>query len=29
MTRDEEIEFLEFNVFSAHMGEKTPIYIEI
>ena len=29
MTRDESIEFLEFNVFSAHMGEKTPIYIEI
>jgi hypothetical protein len=29
MTRDESIEFLEFNVFSAHMGDKTPIYIEI
>ena len=29
MTKDESIEFLEFNVFSAHMGEKTPIYIEI
>ena len=29
MTRDESIEFLEFNVFSAHMGEKTPIFIEI
>jgi hypothetical protein len=29
MTRDEAIEFLEFNVFSVHMGEKTPIYIEI
>jgi hypothetical protein len=28
MTVIDAIEYLEFNVFSAHMGDKTPIYIE-
>lgn len=26
-TEDEAWEFLEFNTFTAHVGEKTPIYI--
>jgi hypothetical protein len=29
MSNFEAIEFLEFNVFSAYMGENTPIYIKI
>jgi hypothetical protein len=29
MTRDDAIEFLEFNTWNAYIGEKTPIFIEI
>lgn len=28
MTLDEAIDYLEYNVFCAYMGEGTPIYIE-
>jgi len=28
ITITDALEYLEFNVFSAHMGDKTPIYIE-
>lgn len=28
MTADEAIEFAEFNIFSAMVGEKTPLWIE-
>jgi hypothetical protein len=27
MTDDEAIEFAEFNIFGAYVGEKTPVYI--
>lgn len=27
MTRDEAIEFFEFNIQGSHMGEKTPIFV--
>lgn len=29
MTRDEAIEYLEYNTWNAYVGEKTPIFIEI
>jgi hypothetical protein len=29
MDEIDAIEYLEFNTWNAHMGEKTPIYIEI
>jgi hypothetical protein len=29
MNLDDAIEYLEFNVWNAYVGEKTPIYIEI
>jgi hypothetical protein len=29
MTEDEAIEFFEFNIESAHIGDKTPIYVKI
>jgi hypothetical protein len=27
MTEDEAVEFFEFNILGAYMGERTPIYI--
>jgi hypothetical protein len=29
MTFEDSIEYLEYNTWSAYVGEKTPIYIEI
>lgn len=29
MTEDDAWEFLEYNTFSAYVGEKTPIYIRV
>lgn len=29
MTEDEAIEFFDFNIESAHIGDKTPIYVKI
>jgi hypothetical protein len=29
MTEDEAIEFFEFNIESAYIGDKTPIYVKI
>jgi hypothetical protein len=29
MSEDDAIEYLEFNTWSAYIGEKTPIYIHI
>jgi hypothetical protein len=29
MTYEDAVEYLEFNTWSAYVGEKTPIYIEI
>jgi len=28
MTEDEAIEYFEFNILGAYMGEKTPVYIK-
>ena len=28
MTYEDAIEYLEFNVFGAHVGDKTPVYID-
>jgi len=28
MSRDEAIEYLEFNTFGAYVGEKTPIFVD-
>jgi len=27
LTKEEALEFLEFNTFSAHVGDQTPIYV--
>jgi len=29
MSHEESVEYLEFNTWSAYVGEKTPIYVEI
>jgi len=29
MTEDEAVEYFEFNIFGAYVGEKTPVYIKI
>jgi hypothetical protein len=29
MSEDEAIEYIEFNVIGAHIGEQTPLYIQI
>jgi hypothetical protein len=29
MTEDEAVEYFEFNILGAYMGEKTPVYIKI
>tara|TARA_R110002051_G_scaffold294623_1_gene360093 strand:- start:55 stop:357 length:303 start_codon:yes stop_codon:yes gene_type:complete len=29
MSREEALEFLEFNTFCAYVGERTPIYVNI
>jgi len=28
MDEEEAIEYLEYNTFSAHIGEKTPIWVD-
>jgi hypothetical protein len=29
MTEDEAVEYFEFNILGAYVGEKTPVYIKI
>jgi hypothetical protein len=29
MSSDDAMEYLDFNVLGAYMGEKTPIYVQI
>ena len=29
MTEDEAVEYFEFNILGAYMGERTPVYIKI